>query len=109
MLSSAEKCAAFIERFCGLRVEPFQRLIIEELFADRRELVVTMPRGNGKTSLFAAIGVYSLLSTREPAIYFCAASRDQARLGFETAKRMVKGNAELEARITPRYSELGVD
>jgi hypothetical protein len=33
----------------------------------------------------------------------------QARLLFETAKRMVRGHPELERRITPRYSELRVD
>jgi phage terminase large subunit-like protein len=79
------------------------------VFADRRELLVLLPRGKGTTTLFAAVGVFSLLSTPEPAIYVCAASRDQARLLFEIAERMVRAHPELERRITPRYSELRVD
>lgn len=108
-LSSADRFAVFAERFCGLRLEPFQREIVAEVFSGRRELLVLLPRGCGKTTLFAAIGVFSLLSTPEPAIYVCAASRDQARLLFDTAKRMVRGHPELERRITARYSELRVD
>jgi phage terminase large subunit-like protein len=57
----------------------------------------------------AAVGVFELLSTAEPAIYVCAASRDQARLLFDTAKRMVRSHDALERLITPRYSELRVD
>jgi phage terminase large subunit-like protein len=57
----------------------------------------------------AAVGVFELLATDSPSIYVCAASRDQARLLFETAKRMVRNHPELERRITPRYSELRVD
>jgi phage terminase large subunit-like protein len=108
-LSSADRFCLFAERYCALKIEQFQRLIAEEAFSDRRELLVLLPRGNGKTTLMAAVGVFSLLSTREPAIYVCAASRDQARLLFDTAKRMVRGHPELERRITPRYSELRVD
>jgi phage terminase large subunit-like protein len=107
--SSADRFHLFAERFCGMRLEPFQRLIVEDVFTDRRELLVLLPRGNGKTTLMAAVGVYALLSTPEPAIYVCAASRDQARLLFDTAKRMVRGHHELKRRITARYSELRVD
>src|SRR4051794_22826577 len=65
-----------------------------------------MPRGNGKTSLLAALGLYKLLSTPNPEIYACAASRDQARLLLDIAKRMIRCSADLERRITSRYSEL---
>lgn len=105
-LSSADKFVRFAGQFCGLQLEPFQHQIAREVFSDRRELLVMLPRGCGKTTLFAAVGLFALLSTREPAIYVCAASRDQARLLFEQAKRMVRGHPDLEARITSRYSEL---
>jgi hypothetical protein len=52
--SSASKIARFAEAFCGLRIEPFQRTIVDEGFSDRRELLVLLPRGCGKTTLFAA-------------------------------------------------------
>ncbi len=103
---SADRFAAFAERFCGLQLEPFQRVIAGDVFTERRELLVTMPRGNGKTSLLAALALYKLLSTRDPEIYACAASRDQARLLLDIAKRMIRGSADLEQRITSRYSEL---
>jgi phage terminase large subunit-like protein len=94
-LSSAERFGLFAERYCGLQLEPFQRRIVEEVFADRRELLVSMPRGQGKSTLMAAVGLFSLLSTPAPTIYCCAASRDQARLLFDMAKRMVKGHPDL--------------
>jgi phage terminase large subunit-like protein len=106
MRSSADRFAAFAGRFCGLDLEPFQHVIAREVFEARRELLVTMPRGCGKTSLLAALGLYKLLSTPNPEIYCCAASRDQARLLLEIAKRMIRGSADLEQRITSRYSEL---
>jgi phage terminase large subunit-like protein len=106
MRSSADRFVAFAGRFCGLNLEPFQRVIAEEVFSGRRELLVTMPRGNGKTSLLSALGLWMLLSTRNPEIYCCAASRDQARLLLDIAKRMIRGSADLEQRVTSRYSEL---
>src|SRR5215212_6067894 len=104
--SSADRFAQFAAGYCGLALEPFQHEIAAEVFHARRELLVTMPRGNGKTSLLAALGLFKLLSTRDPEIYCCAASRDQARLLLDIAKRMIRGSADLEQRITSRYSEL---
>src|SRR5215213_2422768 len=106
MRSSPDRFAAFAGKFCGLALEPFQHVIAREVFSARRELLVTMPRGNGKTSLLAALGLYKLLSTPNPEIYCCAASRDQARLLLDIAKKMICGSADLEQRVTSRYSEL---
>lgn len=96
----------FAAAYCGLRVEPFQRLIVGELFAGRRELVVLLPRGNGKTSLFAALALWHLVTHPRPAVYVAAASRDQARLTFDLCRRAVRGHPELSARITTRWNEL---
>jgi phage terminase large subunit-like protein len=104
--SLPDRFAAFAGQFCGLTLEPFQHTIAEEVFSARRELLVTMPRGNGKTSLLAALALFKLLSTPNPEIYACAASRDQARLLLDIAKKMIRGSADLEQRITSRYSEL---
>src|SRR4051794_30953608 len=103
---AVDRFAAFAGGFCGLTLEPFQRTIAAEVFSARRELLVTMPRGNGKTSLLAALGLFKLLSTPNPEIYACAASRDQARLLLDIAKRMIRSSPDLERRITSRYSEL---
>ena len=40
--SSADRFAVFAERFCGLRLEPFQRVIAGEVFTARHELLVTI-------------------------------------------------------------------
>ncbi len=104
--SSADRFAGFAAGYCGLTLEPFQRTIADMVFEARRELLVTMPRGNGKTSLLAALGLFKLLSTPDPEIYCAAASRDQARLLLDIAKKMIRGSADLEQRITARYSEL---
>src|SRR3954470_9535422 len=104
--SLPDRVAAFAGQFCGLTLEPFQHTIAAEVFSARRELLVTMPRGNGKTSLLAALGLFKLLPTPNPEIYCCAASRDQARLLLDIAKKMIRGSADLEQRITSRYSEL---
>jgi len=104
--SSADRFAEFAGRYCGLRLEPFQELIVREALGDRRELLCLLPRGNGKTTLFAALGLWELLSTREPAVYCAAASREQARLLFETARKMVRAHPDLDRRITSRHAEL---
>ena len=81
--------------FCdtiGLRLEAWQDLILEEVFGPRRELLVTMPRGNGKTTLAAALCVFELL--RDPAanIVLAAASRDQAAICFDEARKLAIGD-----------------
>src|SRR5215207_7106883 len=101
--ASADRFAAFAKGFCGLTLEPFQRLIVEEVFSGRRELLCLLPRGQGKTTLFAAIGVWELVTVPDTAVYCAAASRDQARILFETAKRMIRSHPELERRIRPRH------
>jgi phage terminase large subunit-like protein len=48
----------------GYRLEPFQRRIVAEAFSARRELLVLIPRANGKSTLLAAIALWSLLRGR---------------------------------------------
>ncbi|MGI8462579.1 MAG: terminase large subunit domain-containing protein [Solirubrobacterales bacterium] len=110
--SSTTSSAKAFERFCreyvGLALEPFQRKIVRELYAPRRELLVMIPRGNGKTTLFSALALFHLVGSREPAVYVAAASRDQARLTFETARKMASRHPALERRVTSRWNELRV-
>jgi hypothetical protein len=54
-----------------------------------RELLVLLPRGNGKSRLIGTMAVYHLLTTEKPAVYLAAASRDQARVVFEYARGAV--------------------
>ena len=50
-------------RYVGLELEDFQRGVLAEFFAGRRELLVMLPRGNGKTTLFSALALFHLLTT----------------------------------------------
>ena len=76
-------------RFCGeelgLPLEPFQRKIVGAITASA-ETVVLLPRGNGKTTLLAALALHHLLTVDRPAVYVAAASREQARVLFEAAR-----------------------
>lgn len=96
------------EEFCervGLHLEPFQRRILRAAHGPQRELVVLLPRGNGKTTLLAAIAVHHILTVPEPAVYVAAASRDQARVLFEAARDFA---AELDDEVVIRHLELRV-
>jgi len=79
-------------RFCeavGLHLEPFQRQIAKAAAGPQLELVVLLPRGQGKTTLLAALAVHHLLTVDDAAVYVAAASRDQARILFEQAAKFV--------------------
>jgi phage terminase large subunit-like protein len=69
----------------GLELEPFQRRIADAINGPQRETVVLLPRGNGKTSLLAAVALHHLLTVEFAAVYCAAASREQARILFEAA------------------------
>lgn len=92
-LSSAPKQQeARFKRFCeellDLRLEPFQVEIAAEVFSPRRECLILLPRGNGKSTLLAAIGLWHLLSTEQPQVAVGAASREQAAVLFDIARGM---------------------
>jgi len=64
-----------------------------------RFALIGVPRKNGKTAVIAGVGLYGLL-VEEPGaeVYAVAGDRDQARLVFGTAKRMVELDGDLSAR-----------
>jgi phage terminase large subunit-like protein len=79
-------------RFCeliGLDLEGFQLKIVAEAFSSRRETLILIPRGNGKTTLLAAYALFHLFSNSHPQIAIGAASREQAGTLFEFARAMV--------------------
>jgi hypothetical protein len=78
-------------QFCsplGLKLEGFQEKIVSDLFARRRESLILIPRGNGKTTLLAALALFHLLSRDDAKIAVGAASREQAGVLFEIARNM---------------------
>jgi phage terminase large subunit-like protein len=105
----AEKQLAAFERFCdhlGLKLEDFQRLILREFFLGRRELLILIPRGNGKTSLFAALALWHLLTTKAPRAYIGAASKEQAGEMFDCMVEFIEGSRLLSRRFVKRHNRI---
>lgn len=91
-----------------LRLAPWQRKeIIQPIFntlrpdglRQYRTAFVTMPRRNGKSSLAAGVALYLLVADGEPGAYVvsAAANREQARVVFDQAARMVEASPALSA------------
>ncbi len=85
-----------------LRLRPWQRAIVRTVLAPGvRTAVVAIPRGNGKSTLAAALGLWALVDGPEGAEVPIVAgvSERQARIAFNTARRMVELDTELVARV----------
>ena len=106
----------FIERFCchskgkwaGQRVvlELWQKALLSALFGfkhkdtgirEYRELMLLIGRKNGKSLLASALGVYLQIADGEggPEIYSVATKKDQAKIIWSEAVRMIKHSPEL--------------
>jgi len=96
----------------ALHLEPWERFIVGSLFGWQRRSdglrrfrvgYVETPRGQGKSTLTAAIGLLLAFFDGEPAadVFSCATKRDQAKIVWEYARRMVMADPDLSARITP--------
>ena len=83
------------------RLRPWQRDIVKQVFPQRgtrpRQGVVSMPRGNGKTSLAAVLALYALFADDQVGAQVLTVASDerQARHTFNAARRMI----ELEPRL----------
>ena len=85
-------------------LQPWQRHVIERIFAidpathrrrHRRALVGTA-RKNGKTGFAAVLALFGLTSEVDGAqVFSCAADREQAKLVFGAARRIVEMHPEL--------------
>lgn len=93
-------------------LQPWQAFIVGSLFGWKwttghrrfRNAYIEVGKGNGKTPLLAAVGLYGLLmdGQKAPEIYAAAADRDQAMILFRDAVRMAQASPALAARI--RYA-----
>jgi phage terminase large subunit-like protein len=77
----------------------FQREILRDYFAGTRELVVLLPKKNGKSSLVAALALWHLLSTPFAEAMIVAAARDQAGIVMRQVTGFVRRSPELKARL----------
>jgi phage terminase large subunit-like protein len=85
-----------------MKLAPFQRELIRDIFGNDeiRSALVSLPRGNGKTSLAAALALYALLddTVPDPEVIAVASDYSTAEILLRTARRMVELNPELAGR-----------
>lgn len=115
-----DHCADFIEGLCKvtkdsvaasagepISLRGWQREIFRHLLARRpdgrlrhRQSLIGVSRKNGKSSLTAALGIYGLMTGPQGGeVYSCAAEKEQARIVFGTARRMVELEPELAGAV----------
>jgi phage terminase large subunit-like protein len=94
-----------------LVLRDWQKQLIRHVFAGdgnsyRAKIsLIGQPRKNGKSALGSVFGVYSLvLGARGAEVYSVAAEKEQARIVFADAKRMIEASPELSA-ITKLYRD----
>lgn len=111
-----EHCSEFIEALCKvtkdsvaggagqpIMLRPWQRQVIGHLLARRedgryrhRQALIGVARKNGKSALGAGLALYGLVMGPDGGeVYSCAGEKEQARIVFGTARRMVEMEPEL--------------
>src|SRR5262245_52732117 len=120
-VSRADRLCRFIERLkitAGMhagrkfKLRPWQRKIIEALYATNRDgrrvkrsALICLPRKNGKTTLSAALALAHLLgpeAERRGQIVSAAADRAQAAILYNEMRAMILANPRLADRVTIR-------
>lgn len=96
--------------------EPWQREFLDESFRideatglrAYQEVLLGIPRKNGKSTMASAIGLYLLTADREnePEVYVAAAARAQAGIVFRQAANFVNGSALLRQVLVPRQHHI---
>lgn len=94
-----------------LHLRDWQKELIRHVFSGNgltyrhRINLIGMPRKNGKSALGSVFGLYSLiLGARGAEVYSVAAEKEQARIVFADAKRMIESSPELTA-MTKLYRD----
>ncbi len=117
----------------GFDLAPWQEFLLWVLFGWKRQdglrrfrtAYVEVPRKNGKSTLAAGIGLYLMIADGEPGaeIYSAATKRDQAKISWGEAARMVRSSPALSRMVhhwrasntlsidatASRYQPLGAD
>jgi phage terminase large subunit-like protein len=125
----AQHVITFIETFCRhskgewagkpFLLDVWQKALISILFGwvhsetgyrRFRFAYCELARGSGKSTLAAAIGLYGLLADGEPGaeVYAAATKREQARIVWSEADRMVRQSPSLRKRIKTQRNLLTI-
>lgn len=128
--AKAQHAIDFIERYCkhskgSVAGQPFilelwQKALIAAMFGivgkidgyrKYQEVILIVARKNGKSTLSAAVGLYLQIADGElgPEIYAVATKKDQAKIIWLEAKRMVKKSKALNKRIKTLVAEIVSD
>lgn len=126
----ANHAIEFIENFCKhskgkwggqpIELELWQQAFIAASFGfvhkidgtrQYREVLLVVARKNGKSTIASGLGLYLQTADGEPGaeVYAVATKKDQAKLVWADAKRMVTKSPALRKRIKPLVSELRAD
>jgi phage terminase large subunit-like protein len=126
----ADHAVKFIEGYCkhskgAMGGKPFilelwQKAMISALFGfvhridgtrKYREFILIVARKNGKSALGSAIALYMLMADGEagPEIVSAATKKDQAKIIWSEAKRMVKKSPVLSKRARTLVAEIATD
>jgi len=107
------RAIGFIERYVTvpkgtgakhrMRLRGWQKAIVRGVLDEPRprQALVSIPAGNGKSTLAAALGLYGLLGdgVEGAKVLVVASDERQARIIFNTARRMVELDDDLAARV----------
>lgn len=126
----ANHAIEFIERFCKhskgkwsgrpIELELWQKAFLAATFGfvhkvdetrKYREVLLVVARKNGKSTIASGVGLYLQVGDGEGGaeVYAVATKKDQAKLVWQEAKKMVKKSPVLLKRIKPLVSELIAD
>ena len=87
------------------RLEGHLLLIIKEVFATGRvELLALLPKGNYKTTLFAALAVFHALTVQNANCYIGAADKEQANEMYRFATHFAESHPDAMVRLLVRKS-----
>lgn len=123
----ANRALLFVEKFCKqskgknggqpLDLEPWERALVACTFGivDKktrlrkyRQVMLVVGRKNGKSTLASAIGLYLMIGDGEAGseVYAAATKKDQAKIIWNEAVKMVRKSPALKKRIKPLVAEM---
>ncbi|MFZ0702406.1 MAG: terminase large subunit [Candidatus Acidiferrales bacterium] len=116
---AAENVVFFAETFCDLSLMDWQVWVLANVFGWKRangnrrftESWLSVAKKNGKTALSAIVGLWGLLCDCEkhPEVYSAATKKDQSRISWRDAKRIVGDNPDLAVAVRRWAGELSVE
>lgn len=125
----ANRVLEFAENFCKhskgkfggkpVRLELWEKAMLAAIFGfvdiegnrKYREAILIVGKKNGKSLLASIVGLYMLTADGEPGpeVYAVATKRDQAKIIWQEAKRMVRKSPALDKRVRSLVGELDAD